>query len=277
MKALFSSQWTSTVKKTAEGVLGETIYLDTDNEFSIQVLVEPRKSFSILKATIETYRTPKGVEFCQKRELPELTGANASFEVGEALRKVNWESKLEQNLFLENTKSMIQSLVPILIEKGMGYAIDEYLRKNILNSCRFYSNLDRVKISWVDYSKDQKRFTNYFCRHQSYGVFSEDDSPGTLKLSGIFCDSFHELSLVMKINGNNKITEARAEMLRGPDDICYETPLESASIVGKELSPDLSRKEISSFLGGGNGCRHMTDMAYFLGQALNYHTLRNGK
>jgi len=135
--------------------------LDISNEFSIQALVEPKK-FKILKATVETCRTPNGVDFCQKRELSEMAGSDAAFGVGEALRKVNWKSKLEQNLFVENTKALIQSLAPLLIENGMGYAIDEYMRKNFVNSCRFYSNLDRVKISWDDYAKDQKRFTNYF-------------------------------------------------------------------------------------------------------------------
>jgi len=81
---------------------------------------------------------------------------------------------------------------------------------------------------------------------------------------------------VLKINGNKLITEAWAQMLRSPDDVCYEAPLESVNIIGKELSTDLPKKEISSFLGGGNGCMHLTDMAYNLGQALKYYNLRNG-
>jgi len=256
-------------------ILGETFYLDTQNEFSIHALVEPKR-FKIIKATVEICRTPKGVDFCRKRELPEMAGADAAFGAGEALRKVHWQSKLEQNLFAENTKSLFQSLVPILTENGMGHLIDDYMHKNFVNSCRFYSNLDRVKMNWADHTKNQKRFGNYFSRHQSYTVFSPADFPEILNLTGMFSDSFHELSLVLKINGKRLVAEARAQMLRGPDDVCYEVPLESVNIIGKELSPDLPKKEIASFLGGENGCMHLTDMAYNLGQALHYYHMHNG-
>lgn len=286
MKALFNRQWLCTAKKFPHGVLAETHYLDTRREMSVQITVDPY-SFAILKAVVEIYRTPGGREFCKSREIPELAGVTAYFDAGRELRKIPWENELEHNLMAENVRAVIQAETYLIKERG--YASDEeyddYWREMYRNTCRYYSNLERVKVTWFEHIAGQERFGNLFSRHHSYTLYSaennhfpcspENPSPGLI-LTGIFHDSFHELSLVLALNGGeNTVISARAHMLRGPDDVCREGMAEAANLVGKPFSPPPGKKEIAALLGGRNACVHLIDLAGNLGQTLKYYRAFN--
>ena len=280
MKALFNRQWLCTAKKFPHGVLAETHYLDTRREMSVQITVDPY-SFAILKAVVEIYRTPGGREFCKSREIPELTGVTAYFDAGRELRKIPWENELEHNLMAENVRAVIQAETYLIKERGYASAedYDDYWREMYRNTCRYYSNLERVKRTWFEHIADQERFGNLFSRHHSYTLYtpendsyvSKNSSPGFI-LTGIFQDSCHELSLVLELNGNEKnVVSTRAYMLRGPDDVCREGLAEVTKFIGKSLFPPLDKKEISALLGGRNACIHLVDLMYNLGRTLKYY------
>ncbi|MEW6424611.1 MAG: DUF2889 domain-containing protein [Bacillota bacterium] len=282
MKALFNRQWLCAVKKLPEGVRAQTHYLDTKREMSVQMLVDPH-TFAIREAIVETYRAPGGREFCKSREIPELVGVVAYFEAGRDLRKIAWENELEQNLFAENIRAVIQAETYLIKERGYASAkdYDDYWREMYRNTCRYYSNLEKVKKTWLEHIADQERFSNLYCRCHSYTLYSPERSPenhssgnpsGGFVLTGTFHDSFHELSLVLKLNGGGSvIAGARAQMLRGPDDVCKEGMTEAVHLIGKPLAPAPGKKEIAALLGGQNGCVHLIDLAYNLGQTLKYY------
>lgn len=282
MKALFNRQWFCTVKKLPESVQAETHYLDTKQEMSAQMLVDTY-SFTILKATVEIYRAPGGREFCRQREIPEMAGVVAYFDAGRELRKIPWENELEHNLMAESMRAIIQAETYLTKERGYSSAeeYDDYWREIYRDTCRYYSNLERVKHTWLEHIADQERFGTLFSRHHSYTLYSaendslsyspENPSPGLI-LTGTFHDSFHELGLVLELDGSkNTVISARAHMLRGPDDVCREGMAEAVNLIGKSFSPPPGKKEIATLLGGQNACVHLIDLASNLGQTLKYY------
>jgi len=269
MELLFGRRWASTVRSSPEGILTQTHYLDKDNELSAKMLVEPQ-SFAILEAVIETNRIPKGVEFCDCRKITGLEGVTAYFGVGRELRQIKWERELEQILFAENIRALIQAETSLIKERGFAseQEYEAYFRQMYLNSCRYYSNLERVTLPWVEYAVNQKRFEVLYSRCHSYDLYALTEvSPGPVVLTGNFSDSYHEIGLWLKIE-QDVVTGARAKMLRGPDNVCCEAMALDVELIGRRFYPPLSKKEISVLLGGPNGCVHLMDVAYNMGQTL---------
>jgi hypothetical protein len=303
VKTLFNRQWVCTVKKLPEHLAVETHYLDTKREMSARMSVDPR-TFEILNAALEVCRASPGAGSPPgTREIPELSGIPAYFEAGRELRKVNWADELEQSLFAENVRAVIQAETFLLPERGFASeeAYDGYWRDNYRNSCRYYSNLDRVKRTWTEHVAGQVRARTLYVRTHGYHLYSLADfpsghSPGgpfgappaafepspsgreDLLLTGTFSDSFHELGLTLLLNGEDfTVVSARAGMLRGPDAVCFEGMAEAASLKGKKFSPPPAKKEIAALLGGENGCVHLIDVAHNLAETLALGNNFNGR
>lgn len=275
MEALFNRQWTCTVKKLPEGLQAETHYLDTTQEMSVQMIVEPH-TFAVIRASAEVYRSPKGKEYCKAREVSELAGVIAYFDASKKLRQIKWENDLEQFLFAESIRGIIQAETFLLPERGFASdaAYEEYWRQMYRNSCRYYSNLDQVKRLWLEHVAEQKRFGHLFARHYSHTVFTAKDKPSQLILTGAFNDSFHELNLVIELNNtNDTVVAAYARMLRGPDDVCYEGMKETVNLTYKPLMFLQEKRELANLLGGQNGCVHLIDLAYSLVQTLRQYKM----
>lgn len=269
MELLFGRRWTCTVQSTPEGVLTQTHYQDKNDELSAKMLVEPQ-SFAILEAVVETNRNPKGVDSCECRKITGLKGITAYFGAGKELRKIPWEHELEQFLFAENIRALIQAETSFVKERGFAsdQEYEKYFREMYLNSCRYYSNLDRVTLAWVDYAALQKRFETIYSRFHSYNLYALTGAfPGPVVLTGDFSDSYHEIGLWLKVE-QEIVTGARAKMLRGPDNVCYEAMALEVELIGRQFYPPPSKKEISELLGGPNGCVHLMDIAYNMGQTL---------
>lgn len=291
MKVLFNRQWLSSVKKLPERLEVVTHYLDTEREMSARMSVNPR-TFEILNAAVETCRVAPGAGGSPgAREIPELAGVSAYFEAGRELRKARWQNELEQSLCAENVRAVIQAETFLLPERGFASAeaYEDYWRENYRNSCRYYSNLDRVKRTWMEHIAGQRRTDTLYVRSHGYHLYAfagpPDGSPpfngpggaaalfpsgreGYL-LTGSFSDSFHELGLVLLLNGEDfTVVSAWAGMLRGPDAVCCEGMAEAASLKGKKFSPPPAKKEIAALLGGENGCVHLIDVAHNLAETL---------
>ncbi|WP_156896785.1 DUF2889 domain-containing protein [Desulfovirgula thermocuniculi] len=270
MEAIFNRQWTCVVKRLSGVLEAETHYLDTAREMSVRLTVEPR-TFAILKATSETCRSPEGRERCRAREIPELAGVTAYFEASKELHRVRWESELERLLIAESIRGVIQAETFLLPERGFASAkaYDEYWEQMYRNSCRYYSNLERVRRRWMEHVAEQERFGLLYARHYALSVYGAGGGSSRLLLTGAFGDSFHELNLVLEVAWpGGSVVSASARMLRGPDEVCREGMELASGLVSRQLTALRGKKEVAALLGGQNGCVHLIDLAYNLLQTV---------
>lgn len=237
-----------------EQLQAETIYCGTDCEVGARLRVDPI-SFKIMEATWETYSLPVTIT-----DIPRLSGIEAYFNSGRAITEaVAHLGSLSLALFKETVKGVIQSEVFLLEQRGYASAIDynKYWDKFYLNTCRYYSNLDRITKVW-DYS-DYTRTSVLFNRFVSQSVYTLPG--GGYRVIATFSDSYHEMSVELKIDSNLLITKSDGILLRAPDVVCMESNVFLQQLEGYDAN-DPVKKQIALILGQGEGCVHLIDTVY---------------
>ncbi len=246
----------------------ETIYRGTDCEVGARLRVDPI-SFKIMEATWETYSLPVTIS-----DVPGLHGIEAYFNCGPAINKaVAHLGPFPRALFKETIRGVIQSETFLLNERGFASAADynKYWDKFYLNTCRYYSNLDRVSKTW-DYS-DYKRTSILFNRFISQSVYAV---PGDgYRVVATFSDSYHEMSVELDTENNLVITRADGILLRAPDNVCMEANVFLQQLAGYDANNPV-KKQIAVVLGQGDGCVHLIDTVYDALVAVNMAAKRHG-
>jgi len=269
MEVLYQGSFFSTVKRVHGGeLLAETFFISTAFE-AVGWLRVGLKSFEIKEARWDIYRSPDN-SLNGGRNSPELKGVEAYFKVGGDLRRAvgGVGGGLPQELLAECIRGIIQAETFVFAERGYptARAYEEFWKKTYLNSCRKYSNLDRVIQSWYDHVGDCTRNGCLFTRNKSCSVYRQPD--GSLMATGGFSDSFHELSVCLSIAGiGGVITACTGNFLRAPDPVCFENVDHLASLIGKDIA-NLSKKELAKDTGGPQGCNHLVDIIYDTGKAV---------
>jgi len=235
-------------------LIAETIYCGTDCEVGARLRVDPI-SFKIMEATWETYSLPVTIT-----DIPGMRGIEAYFNSGQDISEaVAHLGSFSRALFKETVRGIIQSETFLLNERGFASAADynKFWDEFYLNTCRYYSNLDRVTKVW-DYS-DYTRTSILFNRFVSQTVYAHAD--GGYRVAATFSDSYHEMSVELDTDSKLVITQADGILLRAPDEVCME-----ANVFLKQLesydAKDPVKKEIAEVLGKGNGCVHLIDTVY---------------
>lgn len=274
MEVLFNRHWTCTVKRKDDKLLVEAYYLDTGREMSLHLVVAV-SSFVIEDAWTAVYRSRYGEDRLQLRKISDLVGLVAYFDAGGKLQQIRWQNEGERLLTAECIRGVIQAETFLVKERGFvsEEAYDAYWREMYGNSCRYYSNLERVQRSWQEYVADQQRYDSVlYTRSYVHTIFKEENQ--YLFLSGMFSDSFHELNMGIKLDEKNgSIISAWAQMLRGPDTVCREGMGEAVNLNRKKISELENKKEVARLLGGTNGCVHLIDLTSGLLTTLRLHRL----
>ncbi len=232
----------------------ETIYCGTDCEVGARLRVDPI-SFKIMEATWETYSLPVTIT-----DIPGLRGIEAYFDSGPAISQaVAHLGSLSRALFKETVRGVIQSETFLLNGRGYASAADynKYWDKFYLNTCRYYSNLDRVTKVW-DYS-DYTRTNILFNRFVSQSVYAL--LGGGYRVIATFSDSYHEMSVELVTESNLIITKSGGILLRAPDDVCKEANVFLQQLEGYDAK-NAVKKQIALVLGQGEGCVHLIDTVY---------------
>jgi len=249
-------------------LMAETIYRGTDCEVGARLRVDPI-SFKIMEATWETYSLPVTIT-----DVPGLRGIEAYFNSGPTISQVLAHlGPLPIALFKETVRGIIQSETFLLNERGFVSAADynKYWDKFYLNTCHYYSNLDRVSKQW-DYS-EYTRTSILFNRFVSQSVYTLPG--GGYRVVATFSDSYHELSIELDMDTNLNITKANGKLLRAPDDVCMEANVFLQQLEGYDANNPV-KKQIAVVLGQGNGCVHLIDTVYDALEAINLAAKQHG-
>lgn len=267
MQFLLQRNWHSVVRLEEQGqdLLSEVTYCGTDREVYACLVVDPH-TFLVKSATWETYRTPE--EKGQKTlNLTQLKGMEAYFGCGGALRQAlaPLQEPFALALFAEAVRGLAQAETFLLRERGYPSpeAYEEHWNSFYFESCRFYSNLDRVSGGWYDYVGYSERRGILYNRLRNIVLSTEGhNSASYYFLNGQFCDSFHEVSVTLVLEKENLVVKkATGHFMRAPDPVCGEAAEFVKAIEGKSLQ-GMQKKNLAHLLQGGNGCVHLIDLIY---------------
>lgn len=269
MRAVYQATYSCTVERKGTELLTKCAFISTDYEASAQITVNIN-DFKINHAGWDIFRTPAGYTVIS-REIPELIGIEAYFYSGSQIRQAVGEemSGIPLELIIECIRGVGQAEAFIIPERGFPSLkkFDEYCHEIGLNSCHYYSNLDRIAMTWTEYMGEHSnsRDKELFYRHKNYCIFMQSD--GSLLTIADFIDTFHEIALVTTLSREGLISECSGSFLRGPDRICYETLELLSNLRGKDL-PAATKKEITNWVGGPSGCTHLYEMIWDSGRTL---------
>jgi len=262
MKPIYhSSQFTSAKRVHARELLAESIFLSTDFEAVGKLRVDS-SSFLIREAQWNIFRSPGG-RSNGGRSIPELKGLEAYFNVGSELRRALGPEggDLPRELLAECVRGIIQAETYLFVERGhpTAAAYEEYWKGLYQNSCRYYTNLDRVVQSWFDHLGSSARDSSLYNRNKSCCVHRQPD--GSLLATGSFLDSFHEMSAQMIVSPTGVILACSGSFMRAPDRVCFENANNLPSLTGNNIAA-LSKKEVARYIGGPQGCNHLVDIVH---------------
>ncbi|MCL4439396.1 MAG: DUF2889 domain-containing protein [Firmicutes bacterium] len=257
MRSLRHRHWHTSVRISGpENITCVTTLLSTARECSASLLVN-KKTFCIEMARWEVYRGPGGPV---SMNIEDLAGVEAYLGSGAALRRSLSGCGAAEALPLlaESVRGIIQAETFLFRERGFkdSQSYDEYWKTMYANSCRYYSNLDRVTTRWEEHIGGQERFGTLYNKFKAVSV-SEDG--GILHAEASMSDSFHEVGIDARLDKKiGTLTTAHCRLLRGPDQVCFETAEFSSNLLGKRLA-GLTKKEVAAALAGNNGCVHIID------------------
>lgn len=219
----------------------------------------------ICDAGFARYRSPQAA--VGYYPLPQAAGIKAHLQAGPALKQSLGEQYqgLCALLLSECIRGVVQAETFLYRERGFGTAAgyDAYWEQMYLNSCRYYSNLDRIKNSWMEYVEDKERHQHLFHRSHTISVLQEDEELGFI---GVFMDSFHEIHIELNLAMDGVINEISGRVVRAPDAVCYENSAHIAGFRGRNLL-HLSKKDIAGVAGGPQGCNHLVDLLHDISAA----------
>ncbi|NLB17923.1 MAG: DUF2889 domain-containing protein [Syntrophomonadaceae bacterium] len=266
MLCIYHADYSTTVLRRNDELWSQCVYLSTDIEALAMLLVDV-SSFRIRDARWDVYRSPDKTLNCSSR-VAGLRGQEAFMNIGPALRQQLGEQGggLARELFAECTRGLMQAETFVYRERGYNSAkeYDDYWNETLKDSCRYFTNLDRVAQPWMDYIGEDVRDYSLYNRIKSTNVFRCDNCD--LVINGNFIDSFHELTVNIVAESDGTIKESTANYLRAPDKVCFENSVHLGKLVGKKLT-GLTKKDIAQDLGFSSGCTHLVDLVFDISQA----------
>lgn len=269
MKAVYQSTYNCSIERQGEELWVQSSFISTECEATAQLKVDV-KSFRINNARWDVYRCPQGYVKIS-RELPELIGIEAYYYAGSQIRRAVGEemNRIPLELITECIRGVGQAEAFLIPERGFPVLkdFDEYCQKIGLDSCRYYSNLDRIAMSWTEYMGEHSmaRDKGLFYRQKNYLILLKPDA-SFITTAG-FIDSFHEIVLVTSFSPDGVVSECGGDFLRGPDKVCFENVELLPHLIGNNL-PKMSKKEIAAVVGGSSGCTHLLEILWDLRRSL---------
>ena len=262
METIWQSNIATTVNRVNEHeIQARCVFVSTGYEAVAQITAAV-DTFAVQVADWEIYRSP-GARLNSRGEAAALLGTEAYLQAASALKTVaGTAGELPKQLLADCVKGIIQAETYLYRERGFPTAetYEAYWKTQYLNSCRAYSNLDRVTHSWSTHIATRAWGDCLFNRFKPAVVTSCAD--GSLQISGSFTDSFHELYAALDVVAG-VITASSGGFLRAPDPVCRENTAHFAGFTGRAIA-DLSPRETGRQAGGPQGCNHLVDLVNHL-------------
>ena len=258
MKTIYHNNIAISVNRLDAGRLVAQCLLVSTGYEAVATIEAATDSFVIRQADWKVYRSPKAV-LNGGGLATALVGTEAYLGAGAALRAVaETAGPLPKELLAECVKGIIQAETYLFSERGFASsdAYEAYWKTRYLNSCRLYSNLERVTHSWYKHVATRDWGDSLFNRFKTAVVKRREDD--SLLVSGGFIDSFHELAAALTV-ADGVVTDCAGGFLRAPDPVCRENEAHFAALTGRQLD-SLTTREIGGVAGGAAGCSHLADL-----------------
>lgn len=262
MEFLQQRHWHTTVmREDKKTIIAKTDYMDNLIERRAVIKVDVF-SLEITEAWLE--RLGRAGDMAEKRHyIEKLKGVKAYLGNGRPLKEALQEAgdQLERSLFNESVIGIIQAETFLFEERGYPDAAtyNQFWEEYYLGSCRYYSNLDQVKSSWIDFVGTSLRQKNLFNRGKCQQMMR--DQNGDYLIWGSLIDTFHQMGTFIKADQGMKITAAHGQLIRMPDAVCSSAAGLMDNLPGVDLS-GISKKELAGILGAGQGCIHIIDLVW---------------
>lgn len=253
--------FTSVNKEKHKEILSKTTIVSSKTEATAYLLVDI-KTFCIKQAWYEMHKEDRKLNNSKIHMIQELIGVEAYFNIGKVLKDIPdiYSNEIIKVLILECVRGLIQSETYIYMERGFESPREneDFWKTDQLNSCRYYSNLDKIDVSWYDYIDSDYRENNLFNRYQSYTIIKESDN--NIWVRGTFNDSFHEMNIQLSFEMKTGVIKTcMGEMHRAPGAVCFENTVHLDRFVGMKINA-LTSKDAPKILGGSCGCFHLADI-----------------
>jgi hypothetical protein len=261
MDFLMQRFWHTTVVRDDQHLLtASTSYMDAWVERRA-VIQADINTLRIMEAWLERLGRPGDMSE-NHEHIDTLKGIEAYLGSGSDLRHALQGIKDvdERALFNDSVIGIVQAETFLYKERGYADA-DAYnnaWEEFYLDSCRYYSHLDRIKTTWGGYIGQATRSKNLFDRCKTQQLYKNDR--GGYVINGSLIDSFHQVNSSLELDENMKVVAAFGQLLRCPDEVCRESAAQMENIIGR-LMPT-SKKQLAHLLGAGQGCVHLIDLAY---------------
>ena len=192
METIWQSNVAITVNRINEREIKARCFFVSTGYEAVAQLTAAVDTFTVTAADWDIYRSPaSGLN--GRGEAAALVGTEAYLQAAGALKAVAAAAgELPKQLLADCVKGIIQAETYLYRERGFptAEAYEAYWKTQYLNSCRAYSNLDRVTHSWSTHIATRGWGNCLFNRIKTAVVTRGDD--GRLRISGSFTDSFHE-------------------------------------------------------------------------------------
>ena len=241
-------------------LISKTVFLKTDFEATVSLVVDI-SSFKIKEAKWEINRA-KDNNLLKEGAFPELIGTNAYFDGGKSIRKISGTGDDEtiRELFLDCIRGFIQGETYIFEERGYESKAAYYdsWKSEQINTCRYFSHLDREVCTWFEYIGDYKRKSNLFNRSKGYSIEKKEN--GMIYAKGNLIDSYHEMNVEFSFSEETKVIKSCSiTMPRVPGPVCAELSESAKCLVGMQLDC-VNKKAVIKALGGSEGCFHLVNI-----------------
>ncbi|MDW7673360.1 MAG: DUF2889 domain-containing protein [Bacillota bacterium] len=234
-------------------LLATTNYSDNNSEIIARLTVN-ENTFVVVNASIEKHDSNNE----SIKSVEELVGLEAYFGSGKHLREaLERRDSLEVSLFTDTVRGIIQAETYLLKERGFSspQEYSSYWDKIYLNSCGYYSNLDKVASCWDQQEGAKERSGHLFLRFKTYLLYGLA-SGGYVVISSLK-DSFHNINVTMEVD--ESFLKVQGKMLRVPDQVCRNCTKYLQNLIGIKAL-ELPKKELAQVLGKGQGCIHLVDL-----------------
>lgn len=255
------------VRSATDEVRAETSLLATDSE-AVGWLTADLPGLYIKECTYGIYRladAQTGIFM-----VPELGGVEAYFDAGAMLKQAVGDAArgVAREVISECVRGVIQAETFFFTERGYANekAYDAYWDEMYVNSCRYYSNLDKRDQTFIEVVGYSERSHNLFNRSKQVTLAEVDQG---YSITACFMDSFHELALQLKLNNAGLVTEASGNFLRAPGHICGENNQHLNKLKGICLST-MGKREVADLAGGSEGCSHLVELIYEAAKAASH-------
>ena len=266
MHCIYHATYSTTVFRRDDELWSQCVYLSTDTEAAGMLRVEV-SSFHVKEARWYVYRSP-GRALNGGGEVPELHGMEAFVHIGPVLQQQVGEQGggLARELLAECVRGLMQAETFVYRERGFASAeeYDDYWNDALKDSCHYFSNLDRIAQSWMEYIGGDVRDHSLYNRVKSTNILDSDNG---LLINANFLDSFHELTVNITVDSDGTVGRCSGNYLRAPDKICFESSELLKKMAGKKIA-GLTKKDIARDLGFSAGCTHLVDLVYDISQAV---------